>query len=97
MEEKLIFLKSMLEEEVDINDEVYQKDFEDLSYKVNWEVDGAIGYQIYEQNKYIYKLGELLEDPDLIVSFFDRDFIKQLLGRENIKSEMGRSEGNYFP
>ncbi len=95
MENKL-FLKGILEKEVDVSDEIYQKDFEGLSYKVNWDIAGEQGYQIYEQNNYTHKIGESLEDADLTISFFDKGFVRQLIGREKIITEMGRSEGNYF-
>jgi Fe-S-cluster-containing hydrogenase component 2 len=95
MENKL-FLKSILEKEIDVSDEIYQKDFEGLSYKVNWDIAGEQGYQIYEQDNYTYKIGESLEDADLTISFFDMGFVRQLIGREKVQTEMGRSEGNYF-
>jgi len=94
--ENNLFLKNILEKEVDVSDEIYQKDFEGLRYKVNWDIAGEQGYQIYEENKYLYKLGESLEDADLTISFFEMDFVRQLIGREKVLTEMGRSEGNYF-
>ena len=95
MENKL-FLKDILEKEVDVSDKIYQKDFEGLTYKVNWDIAGEQGYQIYKQDNYTYKIGESLEDVDLTISFFDMGFVKQLIGREKLLTEMGRSEGNYF-
>ncbi|GAH77701.1 unnamed protein product, partial [marine sediment metagenome] len=56
---ELKVLKNFLEKEVNVSNENYQKDFEGLKYKVNWDVLGAIGYQIYEQEKYTYKIGEI--------------------------------------
>jgi len=44
MNNKLI-LKSILEKEVDISNKRYQKDFEDLTYKVNWDILGVNGFQ----------------------------------------------------
>jgi len=90
-----LFLKFILEQEVDVTDEVYQKDFEGLTYKVNWDVCGAIGYQIYEQNKYTHKIGENLEDPDATLSFLTMEFVEQLIGREKILTRVRRSEGGY--
>ena len=92
MEVNKLFLKGILKKEVDVTDEVYQKDFEDLTYKVNWDILGAKGYQIYEQNKYTYKIGELIEDADITLTFLTMDFIKQLIGSEKIQIEFGRSE-----
>jgi hypothetical protein len=47
MENKLL-LKGILEQKVDVSDKIYQKDFDDLKYKVNWDIGGEKGYQIYE-------------------------------------------------
>jgi len=94
MESKV--LKVIMETKVDVSDEVYQKDFEGSPFKVNWDIGGEKGYQIYEQDKYTYKIGEIIEDADVNLSFFDMDFVKQLIGREKIKTEMGRSEGYYL-
>lgn len=94
MEVNKLFLKGILKKEVDVTDEIYQKDFEDLTYKVNWDILGAKGYQIYEQNKYTYKIGELIEDADITLTFLTMDFIKQLIGSEKIQIEFGRSEGD---
>jgi len=90
-----LFLKFILEEEVDVSDEIYQKDFEGLTYKVNWDVCGALGYQIYEPNKYTQKIGENLEDPDAALSFLTMEFVDQLIARENILTRVRRSEGGY--
>jgi len=90
-----LILKVILESEVDVSDEIYQKDFENLTYKVNWDVFGANGYQIYKQDEYTYKIGELLEDPDATISFLTMEFVEQLIGRENILTRVRRSEGGY--
>ena len=90
-----LFLKFILEQEVDVSDEIYQKDFEGLTYKVNWDVLGAIGYQIYEQNKYTYKIGENLEDPDATLTFLTMEFVDQLIAREKLLTRVRRSEGGY--
>ena len=90
-----LFLKFILEQEVDVSDEIYQKDFEGLTYKVNWDVCDAIGYQIYEQNKYTHQIGENLEDPDATLSFLTMEFVDQLIAREKLLIRVRRSEGGY--
>ncbi len=90
-----LFLNGILEKKVDVSDEIYQKDFEGLIYKVNWNLDGAKGYQIYEQDKYAYKIGELLEDPDLTISFLTMEFVDQLIAKEKMLTRPRRSEGGY--
>jgi hypothetical protein len=51
-----LFLKSILEKEVDISNNIYQKDFEDITYKVNWDVLGVIG-------KFIGYIDGFSQDP----------------------------------
>ena len=91
-----LFLKGILEKEVDVTNEIYQKDFEGLTYKVNWDVFGAKGYQIYEQNKYAYKIGENLQDPDATLSFLTKEFLDQLLRKEKLLTRMRISEEGYY-
>ena len=90
-----LFLKFILERPVDVSTETYQNDFKGLTYTVNWDIYGAKGYQIFEQDNYTYKSGELHEDPDVTLSFLTLEFVDQLLAREKLKTEMGRSPGGY--
>jgi len=53
-------LKLILKD-VDVLDEKYQESFKE-TYKVNLDIDGTKGYQIYEPDKYTSKKGENLED-----------------------------------
>ena len=89
------FLKGILEKEVDVSDETYQKDFEGLTYKVNWDAYVAIGYQIYEQNKYTYNNGETLKDPDASLTFLTMEFVDQLIRKEKLLTRMRISEEGY--
>jgi len=90
------FLKGILEKEVDVSDETYQKDFEGLTYKVNWDAYVAIGYQIYEQNKYTYNNGETLKDPDASLTFLTMEFVDQLIRKEKLLTRMRISEEGYY-
>jgi hypothetical protein len=85
-------LKLILKD-VDVTDEKYQKDFNE-TYKVNLDIDGLKGYQIYEHDKFTSKEGESLEDPDVIIMFKDIDYIRSLLRGENVNIEMGRNSNN---
>jgi len=78
---KKIMLKKILEQEVDTSDEEYQKRFEE-TYKVNLDINGLKGYQIFEQTKYTYKYGEYLEDPDVTITFRDMEYVRGLLQGE---------------
>ncbi|MHA1533238.1 MAG: hypothetical protein ACTSP8_00785, partial [Promethearchaeota archaeon] len=61
-----ILFKNMLveQEEVTKQDEIYQKDIENSPLKVQWNIKGIQGYQIFEKDNYSYKLDEGLENPD---------------------------------
>jgi UDP-glucose 4-epimerase len=81
-------LKKILEE-INVSDEIYQRSFKG-TVKVNVDVDGVKGYQIFEPDKYTSKYGEHLEDPDVSIMFRDIDYIKQILQGEKIGIEWGR-------
>ena len=85
-------LKFILKE-VDVSDDLNQKSFKD-TYKVNLDICGLKGYQIYEPDKYTSKFGENLEDPDITIMFRDMDYIRQLLRGEKVGIENGRDK-NY--
>jgi len=82
-------LKYLLKD-VDISDKIYQQSFKD-TYKVNIDVCGLKGYQIYKPDKYISEYGRSLEDADVDIMFRDVDYIKQLLRKEKVDTEKGRA------
>ena len=86
-------LLKLILKNVDVSEENYQKSFKE-TYKVNLDVCGVKGYQIYEPDKYISKDGESLEDSDVTLMFKDIDHIRGLLQGENIDIEMGRNSKN---
>ena len=85
-------LKIILKD-VDVSDEKYQNSFKE-TYKINIDVCGEKGYQIYEKDKYTAKVGESLEDPDVNFMFRNMDYVKQLLQGEKVGTEAGR-DSNY--
>ncbi|MHA1329223.1 MAG: hypothetical protein ACTSRH_18190 [Promethearchaeota archaeon] len=82
---KRIILKAIIKHKVDISDKSYKQSFKE-PYKVNLNICGSKAYQIYEQNQYIYKYGELLEDPDVTIEFKDIDFAKKLYLGEKVNA-----------
>jgi len=72
-------MKKMLSESVDVNDDLYQKNLKDQVLKVNWEVDGNIAYQIFEETSYNYEFGKHVEDADLTLVFENADYAKRFL------------------
>jgi len=85
-------LKLILKD-VDVSDEKYQESFKD-TFKVNIDVSGAKGYQIYKPDKYISKSGENLEDADVTIMFRKMDYVRQLIRGDKVGTEMGRDSNN---
>ena len=65
---------------------IFKKDIKDFDriVKINWKVCGLHGYQIFEEENYTYKLGEQLEDPDLLIRLNNRDLAIRFLNGENM-------------
>ncbi len=84
-----LFLETILEKSVDISDPLYKHAFKE-TYKVNLDICGHIGCQLYEPDKFTYKNGEFLDDPDLILTFTDIEFIREKLRGDNILIAGGR-------
>jgi ferredoxin len=91
-----LVLKGILRKSVDISDKTYQKDFKNFTFKVNWNIYGAIGYQIYEQTKYTYKYGELLDDVDVTLAIPKIEHIRQLVRDDGLDLEMSRDKDRNF-
>ena len=86
-------LMKFILKDVDVSDDLYQKSFK-KPYKVNIDICGLKGYQIYEPDKYTSKMGENLEDPDLSINIRNMEFVKQLLRGDKVGIENGRDK-NY--
>ena len=66
IEIKTLFKKMLTEqEEVTKQDEIYQKDIENFPLKIQWNIKGTQGYQIFEKDNYSYKFGGELKEPDI--------------------------------
>ena len=85
-------LKLILKD-VDVSDKKYQESFKE-TYKVNLDIDGVKGFQIYEPNKYTSKKGENLEDADVTIMFRNMDYVRQLIRGDKVDIEMGRDSKN---
>jgi len=67
---ELLFKKMLKEqEEVTKQDEIYLEDIKDFSLRLNWEILDIRGYQIFEKDNYSYKFGEVLDEPDMTLTF----------------------------
>ncbi len=63
-------IKNML---VDLEDftktnNVYKEDFKDTSFRLQWKICGFDFYQILEMDRYEYKFGGILPNPDLTLT-----------------------------
>jgi UDP-glucose 4-epimerase len=82
---ELLFKKMLKEqEEVTKQDEIYLEDIKDFSLKVNWDIMGVTGYQIFEEDNYSYKFGEGLDDPDMTLTINDLEHARKFLSGERL-------------
>ena len=83
---ELLFKKMLKEqEEVTKQDEIYQEDIKDFSLKLNWEILDLRGYQIFEKDNYSYKFGEVLDKPDMTLTFTDPVPARKFLSGEKLQ------------
>jgi UDP-glucose 4-epimerase len=88
-----LFLKIILENSVDVSDPLYKLNFKE-TYKVNFDVLGQTGYQLYEPTKYSYKYGEFLDDPDFSFIYKDIEFIRERLRGDRTPAALARDSEN---
>jgi ferredoxin len=91
-----LVLKGILGKSVDISDEFYQKDFKNFTLKVNWDICGVKGYQIFEQTAYTKKYGEFLEDADVTLTINNIEHVKLMITDKNLHIEMSRDVDDNF-
>jgi len=84
-----LFLETILEKSVDVSNPIYKYSFKE-TYKVNLDICGQTGYQLYEPTNYSYKYGEFLEDPDFKIVYKDIEFIRERLRGDRSRTAMGR-------
>ncbi len=77
-------------------DETYQKDFQDLTLKVNWKICGLKGYQSYEQTQCSFEDGILRKDADVTLVIQNRSLASKILQGEYFDTTMGRDSENNF-
>jgi len=88
-----LFLKIILEKSVDVSDPIYKYSFKE-TFKVNLDICGQTGYQLYEPTKYSYKYGEFLDDPDFTFTFKNIEYIRELLRGDKSPPALGRDKNN---
>jgi len=84
-----LFLETIMEKTVDVSDPIYKYSFKE-TYKVNLDICGQTGYQLYEPTKYSYKYGEFIDDPDFKIVYKDIEFIRERLRGDRSRTAMGR-------
>jgi len=88
-----MFLERILEKSVDVSDPLYKFSFKE-TYKVNLDICGQTGYQLYEPTKYSYKYGEFLDDPDFTFIYKDIEFIRERLRGDRHRTALARDSKN---
>jgi len=78
-------------------DKIYQEDMKDVGMlKVQWKICGIQGYQIFDIDKIPFKIGELLEEPDVSLETNDEDLSIRLLKGERFDFDYGLdNKGNF--
>jgi len=88
-----LFLETILEKSVDVSNPLYKDSFKE-TYKVNLDICGQTGYQLYEPTNYSYKYGEFLDDPDFTFIYKDIEFIRERLRGDRSRTALGRDSEN---
>lgn len=62
-------------------DKIYQDDMKNFEgeLKVQWNICGVKGYQIFEKDNYSYKFGEEIDTPDVFISINDENLASKFL------------------
>ena len=63
------------------SDEIYQEDMKNFDgvIKLQWNICGILGYQIFDKDNYSYKYGEKLDDPGVNLDVADLGLAKKFL------------------
>ncbi|MFW9948751.1 MAG: DUF362 domain-containing protein, partial [Candidatus Thorarchaeota archaeon] len=89
-------VKKMLSDSDRVSDENYQKTFKDRVFKVNWDVQGILAYQIFEEARYTYEFGKNLDDADVTLIPTSMKYAKLLLQGIPIDITHGKDTNNNF-
>jgi UDP-glucose 4-epimerase len=87
MEELEVIFKKMLKESEGFTktDEKYQADMKDIEvFKINWNICGLEGYQIFSKVDYKYDFGKRVDDPDVDIEIANKELAVQFLSGEPI-------------
>lgn len=93
---EILFIKMMKDlEGCPQSDEIYQEDMKNFDgiIKLQWNICGILGYQIFDRDNYSFKFGEKLDDPSVNVTVVDLGLAKKFLMCEPFKFHSKFSEG----
>ncbi|MHA1355505.1 MAG: 4Fe-4S binding protein [Candidatus Heimdallarchaeota archaeon] len=88
-----LFLEIIMEKSVDVSNPLYKMSFKETC-KVNLDICGQTGYQLYEPTKYSYKYGEFLDDPDFTFIYKDIEHIREKLRGDKSRPALARDSKN---
>jgi UDP-glucose 4-epimerase len=91
-----LLVKNMLRDSDRVSDEDYQKTFKDQIFKVNWDINGILASQIFEEKRYTYEFGKNLEDADVTLVPTSMEYAKLLLEGVPIDITHSKDANNNF-
>lgn len=65
-------------------DHIYLEDIKDLPMKVQWKINGLLGYQIFKKDNNSNNLGDKLDNQDITLKISD-----PVVNKKNLSREMG--------
>ncbi|MHA2473148.1 MAG: 4Fe-4S dicluster domain-containing protein [Promethearchaeota archaeon] len=93
IEELEVLFEHMLKDSEGI-DPADMKDME--VFKINWNICGLTGYQIFKKDDYSYKIGEYVDDPDVSIEIDDVERAIPFLKSESVNyGNRYRGKGKY--
>ncbi len=99
-EEIEILFKKMMKDLEDCTktDKIYQEDMKNFDgvIKLQWNICGVLGYQIFEKDNYSYKFGERLDDPGVTLDIIDKDLAIKFLKCEPFEFTYSPGENGKF-
>ena len=63
-------------------DTILQEDLKDFTLNIQWDICGVKGYQKFNNGEYSFKIGGVLEDPDVLLEIKDMNTALKLLNGE---------------
>jgi len=78
-------------------DEIYKEDMKDFegAIKIQWDICGVLGYQIFKKDHYSYKFGEKIEDWGVYMEMSNEFLVGKFLRCEPFRFSYGVRENGF--